>query len=274
MRSPGGGTRFCASAMDGNGSLGELAPPAVWKSKQGATRVHEQPGPKSTKLDFGQHIMVARKRDPHVALSGGGTRFCASAVDGNGSLGELAPPADGKGNQGQHGFMNSLDQNRPGSILVTTLWSRGSATLPGRSPGGGTRFCASAMDGNGSLGELAPPADGKGNQGQHGFMNSLDQNRPGSILGNALSPHFAGAEASFSWRVEPSKTSGNANVFCNLTRVRHGPAPGGGTISPRLRRRFSGLRRRGASDSFHPAGRGARPRQPKDPPATDTLTTI
>ena len=128
-----------------------------------ATRVHEQPGPKSTKLDFGQHIMVARKRDPPGALSRGGTRFCASAMAWNGSLGELAPP---------------------------TVW--------------------------------------KGNQGQHGFMNSLDPNRPGSILVNALSLHFAGAEAHFSWRGEQPKTSGNANVFHNLARVRKGPVPGGG----------------------------------------------
>ncbi len=134
-----------------------------------ATLLHEQLGPKSTKLDFGHHVMVARKRDPPGALSGGGTRFCASAVDRNGSLGELAPPAVWKSKQGQHCCMNSLDQNRPSSILV-----------------------------------------------------------------NALSLHFAGAEGHFSWRVEPLKTSGNANVFCNLTRVRQGPAPGGGP-SPRGR---------------------------------------
>ena len=152
--------------------------------------------------------MVARKRDPPGALSGG--RDALLRV--------------------RNGWERLARRARPTSSLEEQ--PRATRFHERRFPGGGTRFCASAMDGNGSLGELAPPADGKGNQGQHGFMNSLDQNRPGSIWGNALSLHFAGAEAPFSWRGEQPKTSGNANVFHNLARVRKGPAPGGGP-SPR-----------------------------------------
>ena len=191
-------------------------------------------------------------------------------MDGNGSLGELAR----KSNQGQHGFMNSLDQNRPCSILVTTLWSRGSATLPVRSPGGGTRFCASSVERNGSLGELAPPAVWKSKQGgtrvHEQPWTKIDQarfwaTRCPSILPGRRRLFHGGAN---------SRKQAEMLMFSIISRgCAMAPLQAGG-ISPRLRRRFSGLRREGASDSFHPAGRGARPRQPKDPPATDTLTTI